>query len=138
MIWFAIIAAALLAALFVWWVIAFSRRNVHPFIWQAALSTALVVGLYPSYWISFRSRYALSDSVEVQGFPLPVKFFVRDEFHWEEQDRSSNDFQDGCIGSLNVFLNVTLFFLPIAVGMFIVMRRSSAVSQQTDRSRTME
>ena len=82
MFWFAIIAAAVLAAALVWWTIANAKRMLRPSVWTAATMLTLIFGMFVGFWFGNGTRYAVSPTVEFQGFPIPLAIFVFEDGRW--------------------------------------------------------
>jgi hypothetical protein len=125
MIWIAILAAAFLAAAIVWWTIANTNRMPNPFAWKAAAAVILTVGVFPGFWYGFGLRYAIADTLEFQGFPIPLAFFVLEQGQWVDYIGFPP------LGLINVFIIDSIFLVPLSVAMFLILRRRHGVERRT-------
>jgi hypothetical protein len=130
MIWFAIIAAVVLAAALIWWTITNTNRMPNPFAWKAAAAAILTLGLIPGFGIGFGRRYAWADTVQVQGFPIPLAFFVLEDGQWVDYIGFPP------LGLLNVLYLDSIFLSPLSLVILCALRRRRATAVETPR--TME
>jgi hypothetical protein len=77
---------------------------------------------FPGFSLGFDFRYAVSDTVEFQGFPIPLAFFVLEEGRWVDVIGIPP------LGLLNVFLIDSIFLVLLSLAMFVILlrRRSAA------------